>query len=46
MKAILLCWLAMQQQTRTFKRQKFSQFYVKFSAEFNQRRLISQSNKR
>ena len=35
MQPISMCWLAVQQQTSTFKRQKFGLFYLKLSAEFN-----------
>ena len=35
-KVNLLYWFAAQQQTSTFKRQKFGLFYLKFSAEFNE----------
>ena len=36
MKVISLYWFAAQQQTTTFKRQKFSLFYVEFSPKFNE----------
>ena len=34
-KVISLYWFAAQEQTSTFRQQKFSLFYVKFSAEYN-----------
>ena len=36
MKVILLYWFAAQEQTSTFKRQKFVLFYLEFNAEFNE----------
>ena len=36
MQAISLYWFAGQQQNSTLTRQKFSLFYAKFSAEFNE----------
>ena len=44
MQAILCYWFAAQQQTSTFRRQKFNLFYVEFSAEFNENSLFSKSN--
>ena len=40
MQAMLLCWFAAQQQTKTVRRQKFGLFYVKFNAEFNKLSLF------
>ena len=34
--AILLYWFVAQQQTSTSRRQKFTFFYLKFSAKFNE----------
>ena len=42
MQAISLYWFAAQQQTRTLRRQKLDFFYVKFSAEINERSLFLQ----
>ena len=40
MQPVSVFWLAVQQHTRTLKRQKFGLFYVKFSAEFNELSLF------
>ena len=36
MQEISLYWFVAQQQTSTFRRQNFSLFYLKFSADFNE----------
>ena len=36
MRAISLYWVAAQEQTGTFRQQKFGLFYLKFSVVFNE----------
>ena len=40
MRAILLYWFAVQQQTSTLWRQKIGLFYMKFNEEFNELSLF------